>query len=970
MPVSVRLAIADALCYPQRILGAVLALLAASCLVVWVVSAYDKLVSEFEGTAREALGHYDLFVVPDSLDEKEVISDRLIEALRKDPRIADVHCSLRKTVTMGRSFGQGEGPRGGSPNDLRRSGRGQSVVRGGENQRSPGGSQPTRPMFLMPTLVGIDAPVAPYPVVAGQWLDVKKQPVVQAVISEQLAESFRWDVGQTIRLNSGGKDLSVQIVGIVQQPESVPTLEKEGPTGRPVGSTIGPFLGMPPGAIYVPLDVAQEFLGMPGAINLLGLKLTSATRLDQFLAEWTSRVSPFVDGGSYLLMGERQLEKAFTTARASRSIRSQAWTACGLAIMAAVFLIFATLNMGVDERSRQIGLCRVVGLTQAQVAGTILTQALLLAIAGWVGGLGAAGIVFQLGRGFGLNLTWSGTIGPYSLGLSAAVTFLGAGVAAVWPMLRASRVSPLEALQARHTQLLRDARPSTLGWLAFLGSLLIVIHPLVVYILPLDEVIRVSIATTVGAPLMVLGFVCWTPALVVIAEKAFSIPLGMVLGIPRQLCKMELTRNLPRSVGICMAVSVGLGVFTAMMVWGYSMLEPFKPTTWAPDLLAAFQLGHVPESELESISTIPGISKLLPVAVEQPRLAEDLTGASRGASVVRQDNVIIMGVNPDLAFGGKKPVFAVDFVQGSRDTAVQQLKSNRGCIVPDHFLKATGLRLGDTFSVCLPDQPEQTVEYRIAGVVSLPGWHWMTKFSGLRRRFGRSAALVFADENVVRKDFKLVGINFLWIDLEDDANLDLVCRKLQEVADRHLGPGQPVNFQGTWAFGARMFGRSLRVTLRDEIRQQINRRADTMIWGMAQLPFVTLLITLPGLMTVVNASVRTRQWEFGVMRAIGFPSTLIARQVLVEGFLIAAVASMISLLFGIAAGWCGIGLAQYTSFFGGMETPLIIPWQKLMLGIGATFLVCGVAAVPAALAVFRREPLQLLTAGRGEPFAL
>ncbi|GIX01562.1 MAG: hypothetical protein KatS3mg112_0499 [Thermogutta sp.] len=102
------------------------------------------------------------------------------------------------------------------------------------------------------------------------------------VISEQLAESFRWDVGQTIRLNSGGKDLCVQIVGIVQQPERVPTLEKEGPTGRPVGSTIGPFLGMPPGAIYVPLDAAQEFLGMPGAINFLCLKLTPATRLDQF----------------------------------------------------------------------------------------------------------------------------------------------------------------------------------------------------------------------------------------------------------------------------------------------------------------------------------------------------------------------------------------------------------------------------------------------------------------------------------------------------------------------------------------------------------------------------------------------------------------------------------------------------------------------------------------------------------------
>lgn len=967
MRVSVKLAVADALCYPRRIVGAVLALLAASCLVVWVVSAYDKLVSEFEGTAREALGHYDLFVVPDSLDEKAAISPRLIQALRKDPRIAEVHCSLRKVVATGKPFGRGEGPRGGPSDDLRRSGRGQPNVRGGDNQRSPGGSQTPRALFLLPTLVGIDAPVAPYPLVAGQWLgdNKDKQPVIQAVVSEQLAENFRWDIGQIIRLNSDGKDLSVQIAGIIQQPESVPTLEKEGPTGRPVGSTMGPALGMPPGAIYVPLDVAQEFLGLPGVTNFLCLKLTPSARVDEFRTQWTPRLSRFTDGESYFLMDERQLERAFTTGRASRSIRSQAWTACGLAIMAAMFLIFATLNMGVDERSRQIGLCRVVGLTRSQVAGMVLMQALLLAIAGWLGGLVAAGIVFQLGRGFGLNLSWSGTIGPYSLALSAAVSFLGAGMAAVWPMLRASRVSPLEALQPKHARLLRDAKGADLFGLAVLGSLLIAIHPLVVYVLPLGEVIRVWFATTVGAPLMVLGFVCWTPALVVITEKVFSIPLGLVLGIPRQLCKMELTRNLPRSIGICMALSVGLGVFTAMVVWGYSMLEPFKPTSWAPDLLAAFQMGHVPENELTTISSIPGVSRLLPAAVEQPKLAEDITGVSQGTSVTRQDNVIIMGVNPDRAFGGKNPMFSVGFIEGSRETAVQQLKSNRGCIVPDHFLKAAGLKLGDSFSVCLPDDPQKTVEYKIAGVVSLPGWHWMTKFSGLRRRFGRTAALIFADENNVRKDFKLAGVNFVWIDLADDANLDLVCGKLQEVADRYLGPAQPVNFQGTWAFGARMFGRSLRVTLRDDIRQQIERRADTMIWGMAQLPFVTLLITLPGLMSVVNASVRTRQWEFGIMRAVGFPSTLIARQVFLEGFLIAAAACLISLLFGVIAGWCGIGLSQYTSFFGGMDTPLIIPWQKLFPGIGITFVLCGVAALPAAWAVFRREPLELLVAGRG-----
>ena len=41
-----------------------------------------------------------------------------------------------------------------------------------------------------------------------------------------------------------------------------------------------------------------------------------------------------------------------------------------------------------------------------------------------------------------------------------------------------------------------------------------------------------------------------------------------------------------------------------------------------------------------------------------------------------------------------------------------------------------------------PDQPDRPVEYEIAGVVAMPGWHWMTKV-GFRR--GRAAGLMFAD---------------------------------------------------------------------------------------------------------------------------------------------------------------------------------------------------------------------------------
>ena len=51
--------------------------------------------------------------------------------------------------------------------------------------------------------------------------------------------------------------------------------------------------------------------------------------------------------------------------------------------------------------------------------------------------------------------------------------------------------------------------------------------------------------------------------------------------------------------------------------------------------------------------------------------------------------------------------------------------------------------------------------------------------------------------------------------------------------------------------------------------------------------------------------------------------------ILAEGLLIGLVACLLSLSFGVMAGLCGTGISQYVSFFGGLATPLAIPWGRL-----------------------------------------
>ena len=265
--------------------------------------------------------------------------------------------------------------------------------------------------------------------------------------------------------------------------------------------------------------------------------------------------------------------------------------------------------------------------------------------------------------------------------------------------------------------------------------------------------------------------------------------------------------------------------------------------------------------------------------------------------------------------------------------------------------------------------------------------------------------MVFAGYDDVRRDFDLKQTNFFWMNVDQsfgEKHLDEVVKAeaarkavargdamasrgpmatdlvvdakraavvkigeaMQPIADRYLGERQPVNGQGTWAVGATMFGQSLRISTPDEVRTRILGRADDMIWAMCQLPLITLLVTSLGVVNTIMASVRARRWELGVLRALGVTRWAMFRMILAEGLLIGLVACLLSLAFGVMAGWCGTGISQYVSFFGGMATPLVVPWSKLALGFSATLALCLAAALWPAISTGRAEPLKLLQEGR------
>ncbi|MEW4453019.1 ABC transporter permease [Bremerella sp. JC817] len=943
--------------YPGRLFLTAFSIIVAACIVVWVVSGYDALASKFEEFEEGYLGRYQILVLPPAPDlfGQAALPASVVGQLRDDPRVVvaepifQTRANIRPAEAPPRQREESPAPRREIvPGELVRPGR----------------------FNAGPSLVGTEARLPVHPLRSGRWLNADDAGQLVGVLTAATAESWEVEVGDAVLLGGMGPQTEnkITIVGIVEQPQNLPgpSFRIGLPPSRDQALTRGPASS----ALFVSMETAAVLTGKDPEANFVGLSLHEGTDSTAFKLEWLGRFQSSLPGIEMHTLAD--VAQEIDNSTTFEGVRSQAYAATGMSLLAALFIIFTTLSMGVHERIRQFAMLRAIGMTKGQIAIMLMIESIALGLIGWGGGLLAGwGLLAILRQWHPDMVAPDAMLGTWSIVFSGLCAFGGALAAALLPAWKATRIRPLEAMAVQ-----ADVPIRRFPWMLTLGGLiLIAINPTLVFLVPMPDTLRYFASAAIGCVSMALGFLLIIPAVITTVELILAPILARGMGVHPRLLSNQLSSNLWRSLGITAALTLGLGLFVTMQTWGYSMLGPFLPGDWSPELIVKIGPSGLPESGVEEIRKVPGVvsDQCIPLAAEQVKFATDVTGAEVRATASRQDNCVMVGIDANMALGGAQPMFDFRFVEGNRDEALTKLQNGRYCLVPDHFQRESGLGVGDRFAVVPSSDPKNPIEYEIAGVVNMDGWHWMSKVGLRNRGGGRAAGLMFSPYQQVRSDFGINRDMFFWMNLEGTETEDEIRESLLSIAQANAdtvpnrSPQGPA--EGRGMFGGRGFGpggRSPSVDMRsvEGVRTEMQKRASGIIWALCQLPLITLAVTALGVVNAVAASVRARRWEMGVLRAMGTTRMGLLRMILAEAILIGLAACLLSLAFGVMAGYCGTGVTRYVNVRGGLVTPLVIPWGQLAIGFGITLGMCLLAALSPALLTARRDTLGLLKDGR------
>jgi putative ABC transport system permease protein len=193
----------------------------------------------------------------------------------------------------------------------------------------------------------------------------------------------------------------------------------------------------PPGGsrIKIPLSTMQEIAGVEGFANAVLVSVRNPAE-QEAVAERIHAAFP-----EDQIIFTRDLPELYASGVPALDVFIS--VVVGVAAVISTLVILLAMYTTVTERTKQIGVLKSLGMSNAGVAWVIEQEALLVSVLGVL-----TGLVLTLAARFVVMRATSLTVDiePRWLGLALLIGLLGGTLGALYPALRAARQDPVEAL--------------------------------------------------------------------------------------------------------------------------------------------------------------------------------------------------------------------------------------------------------------------------------------------------------------------------------------------------------------------------------------------------------------------------------------------------------------------------------------------------------------------------------------------
>ncbi len=577
-------------------------------------------------------------------------------------------------------------------------------------------------------------------------------------------------------------------------------------------------------------------------------------------------------------MKGQALENAVTAMRLGMLITSF------IALLVGVYIIFNSFTIAVNQRWKEIGILRAVGVERRNINAMFLGEALFMGVVGSIVGI-VAGFYIAILANRVMGSIAASVYGIVSTEVAPrlhpdlVLTSFGLGVAAsiagAWmPAKAASYLNPILALHNIESR----QQESALGWgRTILGAAILLVSMLLIQFSPSGVG---TVAQFSYAALILLGLTILLPMLVHWAARAIRPAMDRLGGSEGALAVDAMIQSPRRSAATVGALMVGLMFVysTAAYIQSYKhMIARWTNQMLNSDLMVATSTllrstsYHFSEDLGKRIAALPEVEH-----VENVRF-----------TIIPYNGDTAAVSASDMGFFFSRASNSV--LGGNQRTMKELMPRGQGVLVSKNFAARWKLKVGDRIHMDSPTGP-----------LDLP-------VLGMLEDYRSDKGTIFMDRAVYKRYWKDDAVDFLNVSLKPGQSAIAVKKKIEQLT---AGSEHALVYTNV------------------EFRDWIGTLVDKFFLLNYMQLVVAVLVAVVGIANTLIISVAERRREFGIIRSIGGYRGQIRKMVLLEAFSI----SVVGVIVGAVAALFNIQFLSRTvsTVLAGYDVPFYFPWLLIL----------------------------------------